>query len=144
MSPLKVEWEEEGKPKHTNFRRELLTKCQAEFERDKKDDEEHDQKQKAVDEAATPEEKKQLEEELVVFTTKARKRSLGNIRFIGELFKLSMLSETIMHECIVRLLKSTSDEESLECFARLITTTGKELDSPKAKVSCGTRGAPVC
>ena len=138
MSPLKVEWEEEGKAKHTNFRRELLTKCQAEFERDKKDDEEHDKKQKAVDEAATPEEKKQLEDELEDFTTKARKRSLGNIRFIGELFKLQMLSETIMHECIVRLLKSTSDEESLECFARLITTTGKELDSVKARVSCGS------
>ena len=70
-----------------------------------------------------------------MFVTRARKRSLGNIRFIGELFKLQMLSETIMHECIVRLLKSTSDEESLECFARLITTTGKDLDQEKAKVS---------
>lgn len=63
-----------------------------------------------------------------------RKRSLGNIRFIGELFKLKMLSETIMHECITRLLKSASDEESLECFARLITTTGKDLERPETKV----------
>lgn len=39
-----------------------------------------------------------------------------------------------MHECIVRLLRSTSDEEALECFGRLITTTGKELDHPQAKV----------
>ena len=46
-----------------------------------------------------------------------------------------MLSATIMHECIVRLLKSSSDEESLECFARLITTIGKYLDLPEAKVS---------
>ena len=45
-----------------------------------------------------------------------------------------MLSESIMHECIVRLLRSTSDEEALECFSRLITTTGKELDHPQAKV----------
>ena len=67
--------------------------------------------------------------------TRMRKRSLGNIRFIGELFKLKMLSETIMHECITRLLKSTSDEESLECFAGLIKTTGKDLDKPEAKVS---------
>ena len=63
-----------------------------------------------------------------------RKRSLGNIRFIGELFKLSMLSEIVMHECITRLLKSTSDEESLECFGILIMTTGKDLDRPEAKV----------
>ena len=40
-----------------------------------------------------------------------------------------------MHECIVRLLRSASDEECLECFARLITTTGKDLDHPQAKVS---------
>ena len=65
---------------------------------------------------------------------KNRKRSLGNIRFIGELFKLKMLSVTIMHECVVRLLRSSSDEESLECFAGLITTTGKDLDYPEAKV----------
>jgi len=45
-----------------------------------------------------------------------------------------MLSETIMHECVVRLLRSAVDEESLECFARLITTTGKDLDHPQAKV----------
>ena len=40
-----------------------------------------------------------------------------------------------MHECIVRLLRSTSDEDVLECFSRLITTTGKELDHPQAKVN---------
>ena len=81
------------------------------------------------------EKKKQLEDELTVWDRKNRKRSLGNIRFIGELFKLKMLSETIMHECVVRLLRSSSDEESLECFAGLITTTGKDLDKPEAKVS---------
>ena len=40
-----------------------------------------------------------------------------------------------MHECMIRLLKSSSDEESLECFAGLITTTGRDLDIPEAKVS---------
>lgn len=83
----------------------------------------------------TQEEKRdELRGELSVSITRMRKRSLGNIRFIGELFKLGMLSETIMHECITRLLKSTSDDESLECFGKLITTTGKDLDRPEAKV----------
>ena len=45
-----------------------------------------------------------------------------------------MLSETIMHEYIVRLLRSPVDEESLECFARLMSTAGKDLDHPQAKV----------
>ena len=78
--------------------------------------------------------KRALKVEMEVAVTKMRRRSLGNIRFIGELFKLQMLSEAIMHECITRLLKSTSDEESLECFATLITTTGKDLDKEAARV----------
>ena len=39
-----------------------------------------------------------------------------------------------MHEFVVRLLWSSSDEESLECFAGLITTIGKDLDHSEAKV----------
>ena len=75
-----------------------------------------------------------LKKELSVTKVSMRKRSLGNIRFIGELFKLKMLSETIMHECITRLLKSSSDEEALECFGKLIMTTGKDLDKPETEV----------
>lgn len=75
-----------------------------------------------------------LSKEVSVTMVQMRKRSLGNIRFIGELFKLKMLSESIMKECITRLLRSTSDEEALECFGKLIMTTGKDLDRPEAKV----------
>ena len=81
------------------------------------------------------EKRKQLEDDLEACEVKNRKRSLNNIRFIGELFKLKMLSETIMHECVVRLLRSSYDGESLECFAGLITTVGKDLDRPEAKVT---------
>lgn len=78
---------------------------------------------------------KLLEEELVALETKRCKRFLSNICFIAELFKVKMLSATIMHECVVRLLRSSSDEESLECFATIMTTTGKLLDRPEAQVS---------
>ena len=41
-------------------------------------------------------------------------------RFIGELYKLGMLTARIMHECVRKLLNSNpSDEESLECLCRL-------------------------
>ena len=53
-------------------------------------------------------------------------------RFIGELFKLSMLTEGIMHDCINRLLKIESDEENLECLCKLLTTIGKDIDTEKA------------
>lgn len=72
-----------------------------------------------------------LKEELSITMMKCW---LANIRFLGELFKLKMLSETIMHECIVSLLKSASDEEALEGFGKLIMTIGKDLDHPEAKV----------
>lgn len=64
----------------------------------------------------------------------ARRRSLGNIKFIGELFKMKMLTEAIMHDCVVKLLKN-HDEESLECLCRLLSTIGKDLDFEKAKVN---------
>ena len=44
-----------------------------------------------------------------------------------------MLTEAIMHDCVVKLLKN-HDEESLECLCRLLTTIGKDLDFAKAKV----------
>lgn len=78
-------------------------------------------------------EKQRLIEELQEAVDSARRRSLGNIKFIGELFKLKMLTEVIMHDCIVKLLKN-HDEESLECLCRLLSTIGKDLDFEKAKV----------
>uniref|UniRef100_A0A8C5SMJ8 Eukaryotic translation initiation factor 4 gamma 1 n=1 Tax=Laticauda laticaudata TaxID=8630 RepID=A0A8C5SMJ8_LATLA len=115
-----------------NFRKVLLNRCQKEFEKDKDDDEIFEKKQKEMDEAAAPEEKTRLKEELDDARDKARRRSLGNIKFIGELFKLKMLTEAIMHDCVVKLLKN-HDEESLECLCRLLTTIGKDLDFEKAK-----------
>ncbi len=53
-----------------------------------------------------------------------------------------MLSETTMHNCVMRLLRSSSDEESLECFAVLIRVAGKELDRPDAKVCVPSNLAP--
>lgn len=79
-------------------------------------------------------ERERLQEELEDAKDKARRRSIGNIKFIGELFKLKMLTEAIMHDCVVKLLKN-HDEESLECLCRLLTTIGKDLDFEKAKVS---------
>ncbi|CAF4877057.1 unnamed protein product, partial [Rotaria magnacalcarata] len=48
--------------------------------------------------------------------------------FLGELFKLQMLTETIMYDCIKYLLSDESDEESIECLCCLLRTIGKELD----------------
>lgn len=79
-------------------------------------------------------ERERLKTELDEARDQARRRSLGNIKFIGELFKLKMLTEAIMHDCVMKLLKN-HDEESLECLCRLLSTIGKDLDFEKAKVN---------
>ncbi|KAM7379338.1 hypothetical protein PAMP_004900 [Pampus punctatissimus] len=115
-----------------NFRKLLLNRCQKEFEKDQDDDEIFEKKQKELEASKDEEERERLRVELEEAKDQARRRSLGNIKFIGELFKLKMLTEAIMHDCVVKLLKN-HDEESLECLCRLLSTIGKDLDFEKAK-----------
>ncbi|XP_078614815.1 eukaryotic translation initiation factor 4 gamma 3-like isoform X9 [Branchiostoma floridae x Branchiostoma japonicum] len=120
-------------PKQTvNFRKLLLNRCQREFERDIDNKMEKDERMRKIDLAKNEDEKKKMQAELEEEMANASRRSLGNIRFIGELFKLKILAENIMHDCVVKLLKS-NDEESLECLCRLLTMIGKDLDVERAK-----------
>ena len=68
-------------------------------------------------------------------TQKSRRQALGLVQFISEMFKLQMLTERIMHECIKRFLANVEDpeEEEIESLCRLLTTTGKLLDRPRAR-----------
>ncbi|CAF1271490.1 unnamed protein product [Rotaria sp. Silwood1] len=111
-----------------SFRQLLLTRCQKEFENDYRQDIGYEKRKIEVeaitDEKLQKEESEKLEENLA----KAKRKKLGNIFFIGELFKLQMLTDTIMYDCIEYLLKDKTDEESLECLCKLLNTIGKELD----------------
>lgn len=78
---------------------------------------------------------KELCEDMAFSDVKTR-RSMGNIRFIGELFNLKMLTENIVHGCLSKLMRA-DDEDNLQCFCILILTTGKELDTDKAKPKMG-------
>ncbi|XP_042245960.1 eukaryotic translation initiation factor 4 gamma 3-like [Thunnus maccoyii] len=111
---------------YVHFRKLLLNRCQKEFEVM------FERKQKELDSAALSTEHKQLQEELEEAKDEAQRRSIGNIKFIGELFKLKMLTVPIMHDSVVKLLKD-QHEESLECLCTLLTTVGKDLDHEKAK-----------
>lgn len=119
----------------TNFRKLLLTRCQKEFEKDSAGLQDVEKKKKEIEASDNEDKKKLLEEELEDLVNKNRRRSLGNIRFIGELFKLRILSVKIMHQCIGRLLSTQDDEESLECLCRLLSTIGKELETPMAQTA---------
>jgi len=62
---------------------------------------------------------------------------LGNIRFIGELGKLEIVAEQILHLCIQQLFPRKSNvkdaAEDLECLCQIMKTCGRILDTEKAK-----------
>ncbi|TKY66257.1 Eukaryotic translation initiation factor 4G [Spatholobus suberectus] len=109
------------------FKRLLLNKCQEEFERGEREQEEANK----ADEGEVKLSNEEREEK----RTKARRRMLGNIRLIGELYKKKMLTERIMHECIKKLLGQSQDpdEEDIEALCKLMSTIGEMIDHPKAK-----------
>lgn len=110
------------------FKTELLNKCQEEFERDEMEQAEADRNEGDSDLRISREE---IEEKKAAM----RRRMLGNIRFIGELYKEKMLTERIMHECIKKLLGEyqNPDTEHVEALCKLMSTIGCMIDHPKAK-----------
>ncbi|KAG0015116.1 hypothetical protein BGZ82_001533 [Podila clonocystis] len=109
------------------FRKYLLHRCQEEFVKGWKD--------KATNGASNDKDGPDLMSEEYYIMMKAKRQGLGLIHFIGELFKLQMLTEKIMHECVKKLLANVKDpeEEETEGLCKLMTTVGLQLDRPEAK-----------
>ncbi|XP_074103148.1 uncharacterized protein LOC141530137 isoform X2 [Cotesia typhae] len=107
-----------------NFKKFLINRCQGEFEKAASDEAVKQQKLEEIKQCADSEEKKKLQLSLEEYDYQIRKRSVGIVKFIGELFKKEMLTRKIMEWCISQLL-STPDEERLECLCKLLTTIGK-------------------
>ncbi|KAK0099998.1 hypothetical protein ONS96_007941 [Cadophora gregata f. sp. sojae] len=110
------------------FRKYLLNRCQEEFERGWKMD--LPEKPEGEREDAKTEEAAMLSDEYYIAAT-AKRRGLGLVQFIGELYKLSMLTERIMHECVKKLVDYTGipDEAEIESLTKLLKTIGFNLDN---------------
>ncbi|KAL1678239.1 armadillo-type protein [Schizophyllum commune] len=115
----------EGKPITGGqlFRKYLLNRCQEEFERGWSDEQ-------ARAGAGKPE----LYSDEYYAAQKVKRQGLGLIQFIGELFKVQMLTERIMHQCVQKLLDNVDnpEEEEIESLCKLLTTVGELLDTPRA------------
>lgn len=132
LSRFKVTINKDDKEEQVKFQNLLLSKCQKEFEADIYSGiEDLEERQKEINECEDPAKKKMLFEILDEDMRRARKRSLGNIKLIGELYKLKMLKANIMVQCIDNLCKE-KDDESLECLCALLKTIGEQIESEAA------------
>uniref|UniRef100_A0A6G1SCC3 Eukaryotic translation initiation factor 4 gamma 1 n=1 Tax=Aceria tosichella TaxID=561515 RepID=A0A6G1SCC3_9ACAR len=111
-----------------NFGNTLLKRCQNQFQADIYSGINLEERKKKIEQEHDPEKKKHLDEELYEDMYRCRMRGLGLIKFIGELYKIEMLNDAIMFDCIQRLLADPSSEESLECLCDLLKTIGEKLD----------------
>ncbi|KAL1736411.1 armadillo-type protein [Schizophyllum commune] len=104
------------------FRRYLINRCQADFER------------RRADERVTG-----STETLVLYSDsyyaaeKMRRQGRGLTHFIGELFKL--LTERIMHQCVRQMLGNVDSpkDDNMEGLCVLLTTVGELLHRPCAR-----------
>lgn len=121
--------------KQAKFKKTLITKCQNEFQNHVIVDEAkvaeklHPLLQK-IEEANDPDKKAEYQANYEEEERKLRRRSVGTVRFIGELFKMGMLTPNIMMTCVASLLDRNS-EDKLECLCKLLTTIGARLEDKK-------------
>ena len=139
--------------KQNSFKRSLLNKCQDEFDKQdiyvdwKAEKKAYEETKSSLTEA----ERAVKEEELDFRRMKIKKQMLGNIKFIGQLYKKGLLKEKIMRYCIGSLLKlevmddeakypeykdsgdMDLDEEDHEAACSMFATIGKTIDQPHAQ-----------
>lgn len=134
--------------KQNSFKRSLLNKCEDEFNKQdiyedwKKEEAEY----KANMASMSAKDQAEKEEDLSFRRMKIKKQMLGNIKFIGQLYKKNLLKEKIMRFCIATLLhletkdvksklpvyfdtgNDQMDEEDHEAICNMFTTIGKTID----------------
>lgn len=99
------------------FRAALLDKTEREFTQNVTKSKAKERKLQPIlekiSECTDPTEKIELEAQLEEEERKIRRRSGGTVRFIGELFKISMLTGKIIYSCIETLLNPNSEDQLL-------------------------------
>ncbi|KAI4500440.1 hypothetical protein M0802_004402 [Mischocyttarus mexicanus] len=117
----------EGQKAQSTFTLLLLNKCQDEFENRSKASEAFENQDEL---SPLYEHRRQI----------AKRKMLGHIKFIGELGKLGIVSEFILHNCIRELLQKKRrrgsggyNAEDIEYLCQIMRTCGRILDSDKGR-----------
>uniref|UniRef100_H3BG92 Eukaryotic translation initiation factor 4 gamma 2 n=1 Tax=Latimeria chalumnae TaxID=7897 RepID=H3BG92_LATCH len=127
-----------GQKQSTTFRRLLISKLQDEFENRTRNVDVYDKRDSPL--SSDEEEQRGI----------AKLKMLGNIKFIGELGKLDLIHESILHKCIKTLLEKKKRVqlkdmgEDLECLCQIMRTVGPRLDHEKAKSLMDQYFARMC
>lgn len=128
--------DEENTTKKAVFKNRLITQCQNEFMKHRGSEiaKTNAEKLKAIEDEEDQAKKDELKAEMDDQNFKIRRRAVGTVHFIGELYKIEMLTSKIMSSCVSHLLDpSMCSEETLECLCKLLTTIGKRLEKTDAK-----------
>lgn len=101
---------------HKAFKKTVLSLCQEKFEETDKET------PAAVDDGKLSYAERQWH------LDQMRKKSIGLMKFIGELYQEGIVKSAIMLVCLQRLFQA-DDEEKLECFTKLMSTVGSRFDN---------------
>lgn len=117
--------------KDAQFCFHLVRKCQEEFETSDLYDGLNVEDRKAEIEKETDLVKKKLiYDELYEEMRLRRKKYLGTIKLIGEMYKLGLLLPKIIGLCMTHLIEEASNE-NIECLCSLIATVGAKMASER-------------
>eukprot|EP00053_Salpingoeca_punica_P008420 m.75639 g.75639 ORF g.75639 m.75639 type:complete len:889 (+) comp14596_c0_seq1:32-2698(+) len=110
-----------------SFKPNLLKKCEQEFLRI----------QSSNRSAATAANTENLPPEEVEYQrVKAKRHLIGYMKFIGELYNLSIITPGVMLKCLTELIQvseTTKEDEMVESTCKLMTTVGPTLEHDKPK-----------
>eukprot|EP01127_Copromyxa_protea_P017758 TRINITY_DN545_c0_g2_i3.p1 TRINITY_DN545_c0_g2~~TRINITY_DN545_c0_g2_i3.p1 ORF type:complete len:1305 (+),score=351.90 TRINITY_DN545_c0_g2_i3:1712-5626(+) len=108
--------------KEKDFRRVLIDRCRESFV--------NKQRPKKIDAEIT---NPAVLYDLMEQAKKLRDFNVGNVKFIGALFKYEVLTERVIHGCLADLLHS-DDEEDIEDFCHLMKSIGLKIDTEEKAV----------
>lgn len=111
------------------FRLLLLARCQKEFETDMQ------KRLEAVRAIADLAADELAEKELLI-----KKRYIGHMRFIGEIYIKDLVQGSVINEKCLKVLILETDEEQLVCLCKLLQTVGDKLEKYYAKKAKTKKG----